>query len=125
MLVHFTCSDCVDLIRADGVLRSAADLHPGRDAGPVGHLIWATDIRSPLRHALGLANMGGRLLCDRTEHRFRVDDESLFTRWITLPRDVRRTHGPIMAAAGARPAHWWVATVPVPVTYDPIERTTP
>ncbi|MDF9718126.1 hypothetical protein, partial [Nocardioides sp. ChNu-99] len=59
------------------------------------------------------------LTCDRTRHRFRVTDPDALTHWIR----VRRSHPwalDLETAPGARLMHWWVATVPVPVIYDPV-----
>lgn len=121
-LFHYTCEHARPGIVSDGVLRPASSLRPDVEVPPVARLIWATDMSRPMAHALGLANLSGLVRCDRTEHRFRVLDPSVFVRWVMLPRSVRVEHGPIQWSVGARPAHWWVTDVAeVPVVYDPVE----
>lgn len=82
-------------------------------------LTWFTDLDVPFRDALGLTSTSIR--CDRTRHRYRVTDVFPLRRW--LGSQVRRELDPRMVDELERhglAAHWWIATQPVPVTYDPI-----
>lgn len=108
-LWHFTCDD--------GHKQITDTLRPNRG------IVWLTDLNMPIRDALGLTSH--MLGCDRAAHRYRVTDDSACVKWV----DSRLRHliGParehtleLESAPGARPMHWWVAEVPVPVVYDPI-----
>ena len=111
-LFHYTCDHAVPGILTDEHVRSLADLHPYADIPPWGLFSWFTDLDVPDRNGLGLTSTV--LSCDRTAHRFTVTDTTEVERWV----DVRRYHPwavEMESAPGAMPAHWWVATEPVPV----------
>ena len=83
-------------------------------------LAWFTDLTPPDPYALGLTNK--TIPCDRTEYRWRV------TRTDRPPIGWGRVRAHMSGAVldgleaypGAEPARWWVASWPVPVTFDPI-----
>lgn len=98
--------------------------HGRRHIGDVGALqpnrgrVWLTDLAEPDRDALGLTM---RLLtCDRTQHRYRVLDDAgavpyhavRLAEFTADQRDELETGGGLLR-------HWWIATTPVPVMYDP------
>lgn len=109
-LYHFTCSHRARLIAQDRQLIPHA--HPYLDGRP---LVWLTDLdelRPGDAVALGLTST--MLHCDRTEWRCQVDADD------ALPWDAwwRGRVDPVTVSAltfGRRPAHWWVAEVPVAV----------
>ncbi len=116
-LYHFTCADGAAGILRDGVIRP--NLHPLLGWA----VVWLTDMEVPDRAALGLIP-SERVPCDRAEYRFEVAPGGLarcvwwprFAR--ILPRAVRSAfeyglEGEHPGDCG-RPAHWWVATEPVP-----------
>ena len=73
----------------------------------------------PLREALGLTM--NQIDCDRTAHRYRVTDDSAVLPWTAVARSMpREQREDLELAPGARPRHWYVATVSVQVTYDPV-----
>ena len=117
-LYHYTCDHGAELIEREGHVKSLYDVLGGDEGDgnalmniPQSHFGWFTDLAEPNREALGLTSI--TLGCDRTAHRFRVTDATEVTWWL----DVRRYH-PILwhleEADGAMPAHWWLATEPVP-----------
>lgn len=115
-LYHFTCDHHADEVRRDGHVRSLMDLlgddAPAAARLPQAEFAWFTDLDVPHRKALGLTSHITR--CDRTAHRFEVTDATAVTRYL----DVRRYHPRLWSlelAPGAMPAHWWIASEPVPV----------
>ena len=117
-LYHYTCDHSHAQI--DGELLSALAQHPHEDrfmlSGP-HQLVWMTDLAHPNRDALGLTSH--ILACDRTVHRYRVTDPSKVVPWVKVRRAYRWAEE-LESADGARPRHWWVSGVAVPVVYDPI-----
>ena len=111
-LYHYTCSHRATYIEQDGFVFSLDELQ-GSASGLIGaRFAWFTDLDVPDRAGLGLTSH--LLGCDRTERRFTVTDETHVVRYL----DVRRKHRklwPLEEAPGAMPAHWWIATEPVPV----------
>lgn len=113
-LYHYTCDHGHSLI--DGVVIPATFQTQDALGGP-GEYAWFTDLSVPIRDALGLTST--ILDCDRTAHRYRVLDAECIRPW----REARRVYRwgvDLEQAPGARPAHWYVSTEPVPVVYDPI-----
>lgn len=111
-LFHFTCGHHGDAIARDGYVRPASDLTEKR-VPEYAHLAWFTDLDVPIRDALGLTRL--ILACDRTERRFRVLDPTDVYPWVG---SVWRRDGiglDLELADGARPMHWFVSAVPVPV----------
>lgn len=111
-LYHYTCDHAVQGIIADGHILPLSNQFPSATVPPWSNFAWFTDMAEPDRPALGLTS---RLLsCDRTAHRFTVTDVTEVERWI----NVRRHHpwaADLESEPGAMPAHWWIATEPVPV----------
>jgi hypothetical protein len=110
-LYHFTCRDAAPLIAEDGELR------PHRQVQLDGtKLVWLTDLEAPNRYEIGLTSH--ILSCDRMEFRFAADVEEPL-RWVDYlrdqPRDVRVAARYLAMATGAKPMHWYVSTVAVPV----------
>lgn len=113
-LYHFTCDHGHRKI--DGFVIPATFLDQ-RLIGTPGEYAWFTDLGIPIREALGLTST--ILDCDRTAHRYRVVDDSAVAPWV----EARRTYtwgADLERAPGARPMHWFVATEPVAVVYDPM-----
>ena len=118
-LYHYTCDHGAAPILREGHVRPLFDVLGGDEGDgsalarmPQGHFAWFTDLDTPDARGLGLTSQ--ILSCDRTAHRFRVTDSTEVTRWL----DVRRYHPSMWdleKAPGALPAHWWLATEPVPV----------
>lgn len=115
VLFHYTCDDRFPMILADG------QLVPGPDG-----MVWLTDLTVPIRLALGLTSR--TLSCDRTAHRVSVDTEGQPILWwpnarrsmlATSTIDDAYTLTRLERAEGARPSHWWVSVVPVPVRERP------
>ena len=116
-LYHFTCDHgYADIIR-DGHVKPLFDILGGMEgdgpaAPPSGSFAWFTDLDTPNRDALGLTS---RILsCDRTAYRFEVTDETQVARWLDMRR-LLPALWPLELAPGAMPAHWWIASEPVPV----------
>lgn len=119
-LWHYTCEHSAAKLGASGLLVPALELVPfeRRDRLPWwGDLVWLTDLAVPIRDALGLSSLG--LVCDRIEHRYRVTDAETCRWWIearkVMPSEWRV---PLEQAPGARPRHWWVSAMWVPVELD-------
>ena len=121
-LWHYTCEHAVPGIERHGLLppeqhapdQSALD----RLAATVWRdsllLVWATDLDTPVRDALGLTSQ--TLGCDRTKVRYRVLTTDVFAPWVKARRDVRGSYRALLEAApGAMPMHWWVSREPVEV----------
>lgn len=127
-IYHYTCDHAHLQIGAKGtlfpgyLLANVDTLWPAR-FWPA-HLVWCTDLSVPIGEALGLTRV--TLPCDRTAHRYRVDDGfDDITPWLTFRKMLFRTGRgedaeALESAPGARPAHWYVSTQPLPVTYDPV-----
>lgn len=115
-LWHYTCDHGHTQIR--GFVVPASDLHEGLDGTP-GMYAWFTDLAAPERHALGLTSYS--LGCDRTAHRYRVLDDSTLVPWVRVRRSWPSWQDALEGAPGARPMHWFVTTMPVPVEYAPLE----
>lgn len=132
ILYHYTCEHVAARIGARGVICPPV-LIPGKDGVRMRRaldndppalalmylLAWFTDLDYPYRDALGLSSHF--IDCDRTTHRYRVTDAHNVTPWLahrpTVNPWVRQQ---LEASYGALPAHWYVATEPVPVVYDPV-----
>jgi hypothetical protein len=108
-LYHYACHHSAAGIRRCGELRPHA--HPWLPLP----LVWLTDLDKPWRNALGLTSH--TIACDRTEYRFAARDTSTAIPWTTYRRSVPiRAAVALESAPGVMPAHWWVSTVPVPVS---------
>jgi hypothetical protein len=103
-LWHYTCDHGHDAILNDG-----GTLRPNLRA-PVP-LLWLTDLLEPARDALGLTS---RILdCDRTEHRYRIDNPVDVLPWSAVRLRYRPTLvAGLETAPGAQPEHWYVTTTP-------------
>lgn len=113
-LYHFTCDHGHEQI--DRNIVPAAVLTSRASGGP-GDLAWFTDLTVPQRDALGLTSH--ILSCDRTVHRYRATDATDLVPWIGVRRFYPWAEE-LESAPGARPRHWYVADVPIPVVYDPV-----
>lgn len=116
-LWHYTCSHGHTALGEQGLLVPNA-------RGPVG-VVWLTDLDHPIRDALGLTSRV--LSCDRTTHRYRIDDPPPEAAWWPTVRrtwPARVVHA-LETAPGAMPAHWWVSPVPVHAVHDPIRQGAP
>lgn len=126
-LYHWTCGHGLDglglvgsvtppSLRFEGFAERLTELDPV--IGPVaGGLAWFTDLGTPNRAALGLTMR--RTMCDRTRYRYRVTDDGDVERWVTIRRTLPTSYvAALEEAPGARPMHWWVSRVPVPVVYE-------
>lgn len=123
-LWHYTCDHGHHALGYDhATLLPAASLvlaHNGRhQLAESAHLIWMTDLDRPITDALGLTSL--LLRCDRTQYRYRVTDTTSCEPWWQvarrLPTHVRMA---LEQSPGARPAHWWVSFLPVPVVFNPV-----
>lgn len=112
ILYHYTCGHTRVKLGS-----RTATLRPNTVPGLMSPLVWLTDLDKPIADALGLTSL--LLLCDRTEHRYRVTDNTSAARWISVRRRHPLRHA-LESAPGARPMHWWVSSLPVPVIYDPL-----
>lgn len=82
-------------------------------------LIWMTDLERPNRDGLGLTSYS--LGCDRTQYRYRVTQTVAVDRWFDVRRDFpAKYRDELEWNTGALPAHWFVASMPVPVVFDPV-----
>lgn len=129
-LWHYTCDHAHLLLGRSGTLLPGCMLNGVNDLRHDGgvlpfqtSLCWMTDLGLPIREALGLSSV--YLTCDRTQHRYRVLDDSDVVAWLDVrramvQRGMRDAVEDLEAAPGARPRHWYVATAPVPVEYDPV-----
>ena len=100
-LYHYTCDDGRRAIGDEGLLK------------PWSHgVVWLTDLELPFREPLGLTSYV--LGCDRSQHRYRVTDETTCVPWVKFARRDRS-----IEIEGTKPMHWWVSEEPVPVVYDP------
>lgn len=106
-LYHYTCDDGARLIERDGFLK------PGGDG-----LVWLTDLYPPHREALGLTSI--TLKCDRMTNRFRVLSRDGILRWMFVRRmfiqmGQRDWVHSLESAPGAKPGHWFITELTVPV----------
>lgn len=113
---HYTCNHGFASLGDRGLVLPAVMINPDATA-PSGLWAWFTDLSVPIRDALGLTQH--LVKCDRTAHRYRVVDAGDLQPW----RDVRRQINPVFrgdleSAPGARPRHWYVAELGVPVVLD-------
>lgn len=113
-LYHYTCADHgADRIKRDGFVRPLYELVGPLTPMPTsGYFAWLTDLDVPNARGLGLTRYLAK--CDRTEHRFTVADETNCVRWLDVRRELPKLHH-LELAPGAMPAHWWIASGPVPV----------
>jgi hypothetical protein len=121
-LFHYTCHHGHAAIGDTGLLLPAIRLvRDGKRMPWTGHVIWLTDLRIPIRDALGWTS--NLIHCDRTTHRYQVTDDSDAYPWTMFARRLPRTmRDAVEQTPGARPAHWWIATQPIPVRYAPTDR---
>lgn len=123
VLWHYTCDHGRLALGEFGTLLPPAYLtHRSTDvprwASALFGLMWATDLDTPWRDALGLTM--DTMACDRTAHRYRVRAPGLFTPYLDARADLpARITRALEGADGAMPRHWWVTDIPAPVQYDP------
>ena len=123
-LWHYTCEHSRNLILESGRLLPAQALVVERDLPWQARLVWLTNLASPHPPAALAIDPRQQTLarCDRTAFRFRVLYPDACIWWPSW----RREHKPpdaqdLESAPGARPAHWWVSSEPVPVVADFLE----
>lgn len=123
---HYTCEHSQRKMGDTGMLLPLRQLvgadplarHLSGFRAPLGHIIWLTDLDSPIADALGLTR--NSLRCDRTAHRYRVVDY-VPMHYPSVRRHLsKKLRDELETAPGAMPSHWYVAYTPVPVVYDPI-----
>lgn len=118
---HYCCVHSFERIGERGALQPNL---PGAEAlsrkyGPIPPMVWLTDLSWPIAKVLGLRRID--LLCDRTTHRYSVDDESTIQPWMDLRKTLPETFTfDLEVNPGVLPRHWFVSLEPVPVTYSPI-----
>ena len=111
LLYHYTCSHRASGIEQTGYVASL-DYLQGQPSGMVGaKFAWFTDLDIPHPRVLGLTSFF--LDCDRTECRFRVTDDCHIMRYLDVRRRFRSLW-PLEEVPGVMPAHWWLASEPVP-----------
>lgn len=119
-LYHYTCEHSHLLLGDGEATLVPADLDavaPGRTPW-TAYLVWLTDMRVPVREALGLTSH--TLTCDRTQYRYRVTSRGDIEWWPHFARALLPSQRRLLEEEpGARPMHWWVSGSPVPVVYDP------
>lgn len=123
-LYHYTCVHSRRQIGDAGILKPAGSLIDAElDGSPesmAARFVWLTDLRTPVRDALGLTSV--LLKCDRTQYRYRVGDHETALPWIEVRRmAIAKGFGPQVEAlesGDARPRHWWVSPWPVAVELD-------
>ena len=104
---HYTCEHGASAILRDGMLRPQRTPLP-----PVQFVLWLTDLEAPARKPLGLTSH--TLDCDRTAHRFVVNEPVAVLPWV----EARRQYFPrwwveeLESTDGAMPMHWYVTGVP-------------
>jgi len=115
-LWHYTCEHGWASLGEEGYVIPGRKLSE-RATTMAGQFSWFTDLAVPIRDALGLTQQLAK--CDRTAYRYRVTDPVDVWPWVEwarlIPRDDRVA---LEAAPGARPKHWYVAVLPVPVVLD-------
>jgi hypothetical protein len=114
---HYTCEHGRAALGDSGELMTGRMLNPRMPAWLwMSDLVWMTDLSVPIRDALGLTmRLTG---CDRTRHRYVVTDATHVVPWTSVRRTVSHPED-VEDVPGARPAHWYVSRVPVPVLYAP------
>jgi hypothetical protein len=116
-LYHYCCSHGLVGIGERGLVRPGTDLAPDRDLPPWSGFVWFTDMTHPDRASLGLTSV--LITCDRLAYRYRSTDDSLLLPYTSVARVWDRGIRDLLETApGARPAHWWLSAVPVPVEFD-------
>lgn len=120
VLWHYTCDHGRAGIDATEGFVVPARYQTDKVAGGPGEYAWFTDLATPARDALGLTSQ--ILHCDRTAHRYRVTDATDVVPWTEVRRQWLWAEE-LESAPGARPRHWFVATVAVPADYAPILTT--
>jgi len=106
-LYHYTCSHSRSKILLDGILKP--------NERSYRHLLWLTDLEVPDVRGLGLTSF--MLRCDRTEWRVAVETE-IAVPWTRYAHDNRvewQVREVLEGATGARPLHWWVSEVDIPI----------
>lgn len=115
-LFHYCCGHSAADIRRDMTLRPARAVLDARGyhrvkTPPAGTVLWLTDMRPPVRDALGLTMFD--IACDRLTHAFEVKpDWQQIEWWMTY----RKRHPEMLeleTVPGVLPMHWWVSEVPV------------
>lgn len=105
VLYHYTCFHGNAAIIGD-----LGEIKPGPDG-----LVWLTDMRVPIRDALGLTSR--YITCDRMAYRWQVEivpEIAWWPRWLRQASPEWKKWGRMLEMAdGARPAHWYVAEIPV------------
>jgi hypothetical protein len=126
-LYHYTCDHGHGALLDEPLVRVPADHTPEvivrtpQWYEPLIRLSWFTDLPEPNRQGLGLT-MSRPESCDRAVYRWRVLDETQVTRWTEHVREdlgAAALREALERTPGAMPAHWWVATGPVKVVFDP------
>ena len=122
-LWHFTCEHGHAALGPAGIVKPAMLLTPaGTDVPMQGMFAWYTDLENPDPLAVGLTSV--TLRCNRMAHRYRVTDDADVLPWSDYAKflpELDRT----LATPGAQPDHWWAASAPVPVEYDPVRNRQP
>ena len=118
-LWHYTCTHRASMIARDShTIRPHQQVQFGNLAPA---MIWLSDLRPPVRDALGLTM--NYISCDRMAVEYEIADTAECQWWPVFRRRVLREHpgdaglragiAGIEAAPGALPAHWWVSPVPL------------
>ena len=114
---HYTCDHGRAALGDAGIVHPAKYLTDRPMPWP-GRFAWFTDMDTPQPAALGLTRI--LVSCDRTAHRYRVTDDTHLTPWSDFARNLpRAVRDELELEPGARPRHWWVALLGVPVEYAP------
>ena len=122
---HYTCDHGREDIGDQGELLSLALLRPkallsaGEDWVLRRQLIWVTDLAEPDIEGLGLTSE--TLTCERWRHRYRITNERPIQRFSDMQHRFSAYVQASLLAGNARPEHWFVSWVPLPVVYEPIE----
>ena len=112
-LYHYTCEHWAMMIGPAGVLRPWYQPFLG-----IG-LVWLTDMAEPDREALGLTS--SMLMCDRTEHRYRVTSAADIEPWLLFPSHAADDEFLALFESPPRqPARWFVSRHDVAVVLDDI-----
>lgn len=97
---HYTCTHGRDDILKTGVLQ------PGPDG-----LLWVTDLDVPVRDALGLTSK--ILECDRTEHRFKINDPEGIIPYVEFRKQLpEELIFMLELVPGVMVRHWYISTIP-------------
>lgn len=122
-LFHYTCEHGHRGIGKEGYLHPAAHLFPEKTFPWTGHYVWLTDLPNPAVTPLGLTSIV--TVCDRTQYRYRVADGfDHAAPWVRIRRLLPQDQVALLEQPGNLIRYWWVASVPVPVVYDPVPRST-